>query len=99
MRLGLMFQAFIGLGDDVISQNQFGKAEKRPVARADRPYENDWRRTLYLQSGECDLSFDFTECGSCKLDFMMMKSLSSGCNVPAPLQAAEAKCDFRYYKL
>lgn len=114
MKYSWMFRAFLGSGDAVISRNKFGKAEKWSAAHADHPYENDWRRTLYPQSGDCALAFDFTECGICKLcrdeecfelahylcklDFMMAELVGLRLERSCTLADGDAKCDFRYYK-
>lgn len=63
MKHSWMFRVFLGSGDAVIARNRFGKAEKWSQKYADSPYENDWCRTLYPESGDCALAFDFTECG------------------------------------
>lgn len=115
MKHSRMFRAFIGSGDAFISRNRFGKAQKWCVSHADRPYESDWRRTLYPQSEDCVLAFDFTECGICKLcreegcfelahylcklDFMMAEIMGLRLERTCTLADGSAKCDFRYFKL
>lgn len=114
MKDSWMFRVFMGSGETFISRNRFGKTEKWSLAHADHPCENDWHRTLYPQSGDCALAFDFTECGICKLcrdegcfefahylcklDFMMAEIMGLRLERTSTLAGGDAKCDFRYYK-
>lgn len=115
MKQSRILPKFMGTGDAFISRNQFGKVKKWTEDHAACPYENDWRRTLHPQSGDCALAFDFTECGLCKLcrdegcveliqylcrlDFMMAEIMGLRLERSSTLAGGDTKCDFRYYKL
>lgn len=110
----ILYRLFLGSPDRFLRQNLRGKVERWTKSHASHPYENDWYRTLYPKATNCDLAFDFTQCGICKLcqeegcfhlahylckiDFSMAELMGLRLERTQTLADGAKCCDFRYHR-
>ncbi len=111
----LLFRWHMSSADRFLKENnRFGTFEKWKAKTSGCPYENDWNRTLLPPMSGCELAFDFTECGICKLcrdegcfelahylcrlDYMMTELANLRLKRTSTLADGGEKCDFRIYK-